>query len=198
MCNLTAMVWTLQVSCANLGEGCYCLCKRSGCHYRQGRLYYKVNNTTKAKKATNLQLDADHGGSKATAEKFKVSGYPTLKFFPKGSVEPIDYDSGRSEEAILEFVNKHAGTHRVPGGGLGATAGRITALDEIVAKFQGESASIEKLAKEVKTTAAGLIDKYAPYYVRVLEKLSKSSDYAAKEFARLQRIHVKGGLVPEK
>lgn len=121
-----------------------------------------------------------------------------MKFFSKGSTEPIDYDSGRSEEAILGFVNMHAGTHRVPGGGLDSTAGRITTLDEIVAKFHGEPASIEKLAKEVKTIAVELIDKYAPYYVRVLEKLHKSSDYATKELARLQRIHAKGGLAPEK
>lgn len=110
----------------------------------------------------------------------------------------MDYDSGRSVEAILGFVNKHAGTHRVPGGGLGATAGRIAALDEIVAKLQDGSASIEQLAKEVKTVAAELIDKYAPYYIRVLEKLNKNGDYATKELARLQRIHSKGGLAPEK
>jgi len=141
------------------------------------------------------KLDAENAGSKATAEKFKVTGYPTLKFFPKGSTEPIDYSSGRTEEAILEFVNKHAGTHRVPGGGLDSTAGRIAALDEIL---KDNSASFEKLASKVKTAAADLKDEYAPYYVKVSEKLQKSSDYATKELARLQKIHAKGSLTPEK
>lgn len=40
--------------------------------------------------------------------------------------------------------------------------------------------------------------KYAEYYVRVFDKLSKSDGYAAKELARLDGILKKGGLAPEK
>lgn len=145
-----------------------------------------------------MQLDAENAGSKATAEKFKVTGYPTLKFFSKGSTEAVDYSSGRTEDAILEFVNKHAGTHRVPGGALAATAGLIPSLDAIVKDFREGLISLESITEKVKVAVFDIADKYAPYYVKVLEKLAKSSDYVTKELARLERIYAKGGLAPEK
>ena len=40
--------------------------------------------------------------------------------------------------------------------------------------------------------------KYADYYLRVFDKLSKSEGYAAKEFGRLEGILKKGGLAPAK
>jgi len=40
--------------------------------------------------------------------------------------------------------------------------------------------------------------KYAEYYVRVFEKLSKRDNYASKELARLDGIIKKGGLAPAK
>lgn len=98
-------------------------------------------------------------------------------------------------------MNEKAGTHRTPGGGLDATAGTIEALDTIVAKFTGGS-SIAEVAAEATKAAKGLKEdaqyKYAEYYVRVFDKLSKSEGYAAKELARLDGIMKKGGLAPAK
>jgi protein disulfide-isomerase A6 len=98
-------------------------------------------------------------------------------------------------------MNEKAGTHRTPGGGLDATAGTIEALDSIVSKFTGGS-SIAEIAAEATKAAAGLKEsaqsKYAEYYVRVFDKLSKSDGYAAKELARLDGIIKKGGLAPAK
>ncbi|KAF0976933.1 hypothetical protein FDP41_004228 [Naegleria fowleri] len=37
--------------------------------------------------------------------KYGVQGYPTLKFFPRGIKEPTDYNSGRSVEALVDFIN---------------------------------------------------------------------------------------------
>ena len=145
------------------------------------------------------KLDAENAGSKDTADKHKIGGYPTLKFFPKGSTESIDFDGGRTEEDILKFVNKHAGTHRVPGGGLDETAGRIAVLDAIVEKFTGEATpSLTGLLAEVKKAAEALTDAYAPYYVKAIEKTIKKSDYAATELKRLEKVATKGTLAPEK
>lgn len=47
-----------------------------------------------------------------TAGKFGVQGYPTIKFFPKGSKEPIDYEGGRTADAIVEWVNDKVGTNK--------------------------------------------------------------------------------------
>jgi protein disulfide-isomerase A6 len=147
------------------------------------------------------KVDADAPNGKATAAEYGVSGYPTIKFFPAGSTTPEDYDGGRSEEAFVSFLNKKVGTHRAPGGGVDATAGTVEALDTIVAKLIGGTALAEAAA-EAKKAAASLTDKaqakYAEYYLRVFDKLSKSEGYAAKELARLEGIIKKGGLAPTK
>jgi protein disulfide-isomerase A6 len=130
-----------------------------------------------------------------------VSGYPTIKFFPAGSTAADTYSGGRSEEALVAFLNEKAGTHRAVGGGVDATAGTVEALDSIVAKIIGGTALAEAAA-EAKKAAESLKDqaqlKYAEYYIRVFDKLSKSEGYAAKELARLDGIIKKGGLAPTK
>lgn len=147
------------------------------------------------------KVDAEADNSKATASAQGVSSYPTIKFFPKGSTKPEEYSSGRTQPDIIKFLNEKAGTHRTPGGGLDATAGTIEALDTIVAKFTGGS-SIAEVAAEATKAAKGFKEdaqyKYAEYYVRVFDKLSKSEGYAAKELARLDGIMKKGGLAPAK
>ena len=131
----------------------------------------------------------------------EVSSYPTIKFFPKGSKEPEAYNGGRTEADLLAFLNEKAGTHRAPGGGLDATAGTIEALDTLVSKFTGGSSIAEVAAEATKAAAdfkTGAQYKYAEYYVKIFDKLSKSDTYAAKELARLDGILKKGGLAPEK
>lgn len=49
---------------------------------------------------------------KALGEKFGVTGYPTLKYFPKGSTEAEDYSGGRTEDDLIKFLNGKAGTSR--------------------------------------------------------------------------------------
>lgn len=50
---------------------------------------------------------------KALGERFKIRGYPTLYWFPKGSTEQQNYDGGRDADGIVQFVEKKAGV-RVP------------------------------------------------------------------------------------
>lgn len=47
-------------------------------------------------------MDADDAENKPVAQRYGVSSFPTIKFFPKGSKEPVAYDSGRTAE---QFVN---------------------------------------------------------------------------------------------
>jgi len=147
------------------------------------------------------KVDAEAENAKATAKDQGVTSYPTIKYFPKGSTTPEAYTGGRTEKDFVEFLNEKAGTHRAVGGGLDTTAGTIEALDSLVAKLTG-GAGIAEVAAEASQAALGLKDsaqyKYAEYYVRVFDKLSKSDNYAAKELSRLDGLMKKGGLAPAK
>ncbi|KAI9779731.1 MAG: hypothetical protein M1839_007229 [Geoglossum umbratile] len=143
------------------------------------------------------KVDAEAPDSKATAEEQGVSSYPTLKFFPKGSTKHQEYEGGRSEEDFVKFLNKHAGTYRVTGGGLNAKAGTIEVLDTIVADINAGEA-IDAVSQKVQKASKKITDKYAQYYVKVIGKLTKSEGYVRKELARLEGILKKGGLAPEK
>uniref|UniRef100_A0A0E0KYP1 protein disulfide-isomerase n=1 Tax=Oryza punctata TaxID=4537 RepID=A0A0E0KYP1_ORYPU len=55
-------------------------------------------------------LDADK--HTALAEKYGVSGFPTLKFFPKGNKAGEDYDGGRDLDDFVKFINEKCGISR--------------------------------------------------------------------------------------
>ncbi|CAM9241415.1 unnamed protein product, partial [Ectocarpus fasciculatus] len=46
------------------------------------------------------------------ADKYSVAGYPTIKYFPKGSTEAEDYQGGRTADTIVSYVNQKAGLNR--------------------------------------------------------------------------------------
>ncbi|KAF2873763.1 thioredoxin-like protein [Massariosphaeria phaeospora] len=141
------------------------------------------------------KVDAEAENSKAIATEQGVSSYPTIKYFKKGSSEPLPYEGARAEKDFVQFINTNAGTHRAVGGGLDATGGTIEALDTLVSKFSGAYA--DGLA-EAKKASATLQDKYAKYYVKVFEKISANAGYAEKELKRLEGLIGKGNLAPEK
>lgn len=147
------------------------------------------------------KVDAEAENSKATAQEQGVNSYPTIKWFPAGSKEPVEYSSGRSEKAFVDWINEKAGTYRTPGGGLNGVAGTIAALDAIVAKFTGGATLADataEITKEASAFAEQAQYKYAEYYVKVFTKLNTSEGWAAKELARLDGILTKGGLAPAK
>jgi protein disulfide-isomerase A6 len=57
--------------------------------------------------------DVDATIAGAIAKKFGVSGYPTLKWFPKGSTTPKDYDGGRTAELLTSWVNRETGLSKI-------------------------------------------------------------------------------------
>lgn len=134
--------------------------------------------------------------NKKVAEQQEVKGFPTIKFFPKNSDAPVDYSGGRDEPSFLSYVNEKAGTHRVAGGGLDAKAGTIDALDIIVAKLSG--GNLESITVDAKKAAKGVKDKYAEYYVKVLDKIAANKAYLEKETGRLENMLKKGGLARPK
>ncbi|KAJ5945788.1 Protein disulfide-isomerase tigA [Penicillium verhagenii] len=143
------------------------------------------------------KVDAEAENARTLAKEQGVTGYPTIKFFAAGSTEPETYSGGRSEEALVEFLNTKTGTNRAVGGALNTKAGTIAVLDKLVSEYM-PTAKFEKLAGELKKAAKGLQDKYALYYVKVADKLNSNQQYASNELARLVKILSKGNSAPEK
>jgi protein disulfide-isomerase A6 len=52
-------------------------------------------------------VDADE--HKSLGGRFEVKGFPTLKWFPKGSSTPEEYNSARSIEEITQYIENKAG-----------------------------------------------------------------------------------------
>ncbi|KAJ2868107.1 hypothetical protein GGH94_000375 [Coemansia aciculifera] len=129
-----------------------------------------------------------------------IEGFPTLIAFPASKdAKKIEYDGSRSLEALVAFVNEHAGTQRTTEGMLDQSAGRMEALDAIARKYIAASkAQRTKLIAAAKAAADKAKDKtqakLAQYYVKVMEKMNSASDFASKEAERLTNI-VKSGAV---
>ncbi|KAF7542241.1 hypothetical protein G7Z17_g11750 [Cylindrodendrum hubeiense] len=147
------------------------------------------------------KVDADAPQNKAWAKSLGVSGYPTIKFFPAGTKEAVDYKGGRAESDLIKYINTQAGTHRVAGGELDGVVGTVEALDAFVTKFV-DGGDLTKVTTEVQKAVKNLKDaaeiKYAEYYVRIFDKIRKTEGYVAKELARLEGILHKGGLTAPK
>jgi len=67
-----------------------------------GEAFDKVSSVVIAK--VDADAHRDLGG------RFDVHGFPTLKWFPKGSTTPEAYEGGRTADDIINFVNGKAGT----------------------------------------------------------------------------------------
>ena len=57
-----------------------------------------------------VKVDAD--AHKELGSEYGVSGYPTLKYFPAGSLKADDYTGGRSLDDLIAFVNGKIGTNK--------------------------------------------------------------------------------------
>ncbi|GAA5837761.1 hypothetical protein JCM11251_002316 [Rhodosporidiobolus azoricus] len=156
-------------------------------------------------------FNADEPANKPVAQKYGVSGYPTLKFIQPaskgGAVE--DYRGARSEEALLAFLNEKCGTHKLPGGLLGDLAGRIPSLDSLASLYLHPTATRPDLLASASSIASSLTDSSSSlvsYYLKVFnkfadasgEQLEEAKQWVEKERARLGKLAGKKGQVAVK
>ncbi|KAK6508248.1 hypothetical protein TWF506_010345 [Arthrobotrys conoides] len=142
------------------------------------------------------EVNCDEASSKVACAKYNIESYPTLKYFPAGSSEPIPHDGDRKIEGLVDYINEKTGLNRLPGGGLNTKAGRIEALDDIIRDKlpKGLVGVHDEFVDKVK----GLEHKYAAYYVKVAKKLEEKKDYVKNELERLTKMVTKGGLHADK
>eukprot|EP01113_Clastostelium_recurvatum_P029134 TRINITY_DN3516_c0_g1_i1.p1 TRINITY_DN3516_c0_g1~~TRINITY_DN3516_c0_g1_i1.p1 ORF type:complete len:373 (-),score=133.28 TRINITY_DN3516_c0_g1_i1:82-1167(-) len=146
-------------------------------------------------------VDADK--YKDLGSRFGVTGFPTIKFFPKDNKEGDKYDGPRDIESFVTFLNGKAGTHRDSKGKLSALAGRLEALDTIAKKFHVEKVAekLQEYLKEAEESAKELVGDFsvsAKYYTKAMTSIIKTPDYAKNEVARLEKMIASGSVAPGK
>jgi len=90
-------------------------------------------------------IDADKNGDVGT--KYGVSGFPTLKFYPKDNKAGVAYEGGRELSDFVNYINEKTGTKRTESGKLDETFGRVSALDDIASAFLSSSDKNSDLKK---------------------------------------------------
>jgi protein disulfide-isomerase A6 len=160
--------------------------------------YEKVANAFRNEKSVVVaKVDAD--AHKDLGQKYGVSGFPTIKFFPRNNKDGEDYNSGRDVESFVNFLNEKAGTHRTVTGQLNDKAGLVEKLTEIATKFVSAEKSVrETLVKDAEAAVASLAEnarENANYYVKSMKSIiEKGEDYAVKEVERLHKILSSGAV----
>ncbi|EPQ27615.1 uncharacterized protein PFL1_04753 [Pseudozyma flocculosa PF-1] len=145
------------------------------------------------------QFNADEEAHKAIAQRYGISSFPTILFFPKGeNKQPEPYNQGRSQDDFLKYLNNKCSTARLKGGSLSDLAGRMPSLDGIAARWytspaDGRSTLYQELVSFIESMKGS--DKSSPekeaaasYYVRVMDKAGENAKFIEKETKRLAAI----------
>ena len=67
----------------------------------------KLGDDVDQEKVVIAEVDCTE--EEAVCSKFGVSGYPTLKYFEKGSDKPLEYQGGRGYDDFKDFVDEQLG-----------------------------------------------------------------------------------------
>jgi len=166
-------------------------CKKLAPDYEKvGQSFEGESNVVIAK------LDADD--HKAPATEYGVTGYPTIKFFPKDNKEGETYNGGRTPQDFVDFINQRAGTERTVGGGFSEQAGRNSELDEIAREFITTPASRKSLLERATKIVDSLPEKvkeFAKFYILTMKRISEKGDkFASEEALRLKRLLESGSI----
>jgi protein disulfide-isomerase A6 len=139
-------------------------------------------------------VDATENNDLAT--RFGISGFPTLKLFQGGSSEPTDYLGSREVPAMVEFINEHAGTYRLPNGELSADAGSIETLDNLI---KATTVFDENFVSALTAAVKDLDQPTTELYLTFAKKIAaKGESYVATEIKRLRGMVSSKNVTPEK
>mmetsp|Transcript_12112 Transcript_12112/g.15131 ORF Transcript_12112/g.15131 Transcript_12112/m.15131 type:complete len:359 (-) Transcript_12112:35-1111(-) len=139
------------------------------------------------------KVDATEEGD--LASKYGVSGYPTLKYFPAGKKDAVDYKGGRSLKNFVDYINDQAGTRRKEDGTLARAAGRIPELDTIANDIYNDKKSLSDL----QTACKGYSTDECKYYIKYTNKISdKGKEYVTKERDRLAKTSKSSSIKKDK
>lgn len=136
-------------------------------------------------------VNADLAENKGLAAKYGVTGFPTLKFFPKGDKSGQDYNGGRNLGDLVTFVNEKAGTQRGENGDLTDVAGTDAELNTLAVEYVSADAGARSSIKaKIVARAAAVGTEAAQHYVKTVEKIEsgKGDGYPATEATRVAKM----------
>lgn len=133
---------------------------------------------------------------KDLAKRFGVTGFPTIKFFPRG--KPVDspesYNSGRTADVFLDFIKDKVSQDR--------GFARVDELDPIAGKIL-KSESMDTVYKELEEKVGSLKDDdkdNGELYLKVVKKAIEKggSEYFQNEYDRLNKMLDSGNVNQQK
>ncbi|CAK9157742.1 unnamed protein product [Ilex paraguariensis] len=159
-------------------------CKNLAPAYEKVAMAFKMD-----KDVVVASLETDK--HKDLAEKYGVSGYPTLKFFPTNNKAGEDYHGGRDLDNFVKFINEKCGTSRDGKGQLTSKAGIVAALDNLVKEFVSATddekkaifARMEEEAEKLNGDSTSEIQFALPRAAWI-----KGADYVKNEIQQLERM----------
>lgn len=170
-------------------------------HCKQLKPIYDVVASAFSNEENVIVAKVDATEHTELASNYEVKGYPTIKFFPKGTDDVVDYKSARTADAFVEFLNENAGTRRNVDGSLTRSAGRFPELDTLANKYLTNSGERSSVLSALKTLCES--DKFTEsdckYYLKYADKIAEKGDeYTTKERDRLQKLSKSDSVQKEK
>ena len=158
-----------------------------------GPAYEKVGRTfagdSESLVLAKIDLEAEEGGQEI-AGRYKIRGYPTLMWFPKGNKNGVAYEGSREATELIQFLNQNGGYRRVLGGELEPLDGTSEALNEIARNFMrsGDVAHRAEILNGLHTSDAAA-DHIRRTYEKVMRRvLEKGDEYITSEKARVESL----------
>jgi protein disulfide-isomerase A6 len=144
-------------------------------------------------------VNADAAENKPLAARFGVTGFPTLKYFPKGNKAGEEYSSGRSLGDFVSFINEKTGSKRSENGDLNELAGVDAALSTLAAEYvAADAAGRTDIKAKIAARVAEVGTDDATHYSKTVEKIeAKGDSYAATESARVAK-NLEGKVTAER